>query len=770
MSNKSNKLSKVIAVLICAVFAFSLGLSFSQREVYADGTVEVGMQGGGDADHQIFYINSWGYGSDVTSITVTVNLNHSADGLNEPWGASGNVLSLSGEYSQNITVKVKPNKWVAIEVSGTNIDDLSATKGNVSVQRSSAAPTTQATTAPTTRATTAPTARATTAATQAPTQATTAATQASTQATTAATQATTAATQAAPVVQTTAATQATTQATQASTTTAATTEAAETTQTEAALTDGETEETTEATLVSAVGEVVEGETYDETVVMDETHEDGTPVVMGFVHVNPDQVSPNAPNGKASAKWLWFILPVLLAGAAYFRYRNLKNKGMGGKDIALNFVPGTSGVVYAIGNLIPSKQTVSADASSAQKFNQATAMKELRQMEEANAREDAKMHTTQHAPIKRPKELSVNRAQAVSAAPSVKAAPTQHAPIKRPKELSVNRAAQVSVAAAGTTAAAKTRPAAQTSSKTNSDNPAVIAARQRAEAAKAQIEMRKQEEARKNNEDKLNELKQRPPIKRPKNLSVNAAQIKAQQTSAAAPAAKETVMGAGTAASVKAARELADMKAKEVAKARQEAERAQQEMIKAAIEAREAEERMNSIGAVEKTTNESVYVPREHKKTGSDNNQLGSLMNGKVQNSAARAPVWAAPGMAGINPFKSNVSEEPASEVKKAETKPSASEQTHQRASIADQTTKRSAFFDRAKARAEANEAVASAYGGIVRPSAIVDDERDTRKTQTAPAMGAALEGQRPAIMNNGTDPAPTATRPLAGFKGSEENV
>ena len=91
MSNKSNKLSKVIAVLICAVFAFSLGLSFSQREVYADGTVEVGMQGGGDADHQIFYINSWGYGSDVTSITVTVNLNHSADGLNEPWGASGNV-------------------------------------------------------------------------------------------------------------------------------------------------------------------------------------------------------------------------------------------------------------------------------------------------------------------------------------------------------------------------------------------------------------------------------------------------------------------------------------------------------------------------------------------------------------------------------------------------------------------------------------------------------------------------------------------------------
>ena len=36
---------------------------------------------------------------------------------------------------------------------------------------------------------------------------------------------------------------------------------------------------------------------------------------------------------------------------------------------------------------------------------------------------------------------------------------------------------------------------------------------------------------------------------------------------------------------------------------------------------------------------------------------------------------------------------------------------------------------------------------------------------TAPAMGAALEGQRPSIMDPNAKAAPTASRPMAGFKG-----
>ena len=35
---------------------------------------------------------------------------------------------------------------------------------------------------------------------------------------------------------------------------------------------------------------------------------------------------------------------------------------------------------------------------------------------------------------------------------------------------------------------------------------------------------------------------------------------------------------------------------------------------------------------------------------------------------------------------------------------------------------------------------------------------------TAPAMGAALEGQRPSIMDPSVKAAPTAAKPLAGFK------
>ena len=89
-------------------------------------------------------------------------------------------------------------------------------------------------------------------------------------------------------------------------------------------------------------------------------------------------------------------------------------------------------------------------------------------------------------------------------------------------------------------------------------------------------------------------------------------------------------------------------------------------------------------------------------------------------------------------------------------------------SIADSATShKSAFFRRAQSNRDASaeqEEHTSAYGGIVRPSAIVDKERDTKK-MTAPAMGAALEGQRPSIMDPNSKAAPTASRPMAGFKG-----
>ena len=93
-------------------------------------------------------------------------------------------------------------------------------------------------------------------------------------------------------------------------------------------------------------------------------------------------------------------------------------------------------------------------------------------------------------------------------------------------------------------------------------------------------------------------------------------------------------------------------------------------------------------------------------------------------------------------------------------------------SIADSAkTHKSAFFKRAQAQsghdqtASDQEEHSSAYGGIVRPSAVVDEERDFKKSASIPAMGEALEGQRPSIMDPNMTVAPTASKPMEGFKG-----
>jgi hypothetical protein len=87
------------------------------------------------------------------------------------------------------------------------------------------------------------------------------------------------------------------------------------------------------------------------------------------------------------------------------------------------------------------------------------------------------------------------------------------------------------------------------------------------------------------------------------------------------------------------------------------------------------------------------------------------------------------------------------------------------------TSHKSAFFKRAQSgrtsTASNQEEHVSAYGGIVRPSAIVDEERDMSKKNTAPAMGAALEGQRPSIMDPKGHAAPTAAKPMAGFRSAD---
>ena len=152
--------------------------------------------------------------------------------------------------------------------------------------------------------------------------------------------------------------------------------------------------------------------------------------------------------------------------------------------------------------------------------------------------------------------------------------------------------------------------------------------------------------------------------------------------------------------------------------------------------------------------------------------------GKNYNNSGRVPVWAGPG-ANIAAFKETDEAKEArrleeqKRIEEEEARKRSEEQTKSSyTSIADSAkTHKSAFFKRAQAQsghdqtASDQEEHSSAYGGIVRPSAVVDEERDFKKSASIPAMGEALEGQRPSIMDPNMTVAPTASKPMEGFKG-----
>ena len=188
---------------------------------------------------------------------------------------------------------------------------------------------------------------------------------------------------------------------------------------------------------------------------------------------------------------------------------------------------------------------------------------------------------------------------------------------------------------------------------------------------------------------------------------------------------------------------------------------------------------SGVGSSASKQTSGPSISTERAKASSNSNQLGTLLAGKNYNNSGRAPVWAAPGT-NISAFKES---EEAKEARLREEKQRIEEEEAKKrsevqakssyTSIADSArTKKSAFFKRAQAGREQvpedQEEHVSAYGGIVRPSAVIDEERDIKKTMTAPAMGAALEGQRPSIMDPNSKSAPTASRPMAGFKGAGE--
>jgi len=687
-------------------------------------------------------ISTWGVNKgDVVQVTI-----NSGNDIFFNGSTSGDVTCTSD--GDSVTVQYTyTGQNVEFAVTGTNISNNDVSVGSISVIQYASTPTPEPTPSPTPKPTATPTPKPTATPTPVPANNNSSSGNSTTPTQTSAAPASDNGSAAAPAAggdapapAETAAAAETTATTSASETTE-TSDPSETSETDNTLTAGETQET----VMAVVGEVQEGETYDQTVVLDETHEDGSPVVMGLNSKTQEELSVEKAKKQLMTASFWIVLVVLLAGASYARYRYLKKKGYKGSEIAINFIPGASDLIYAIGyhfNLPgKSKEAVPAESSDSHaSFNTASAMKELKKMESTDVK--ASETKTPSVPHKRPKELSVNHAAAVASAKAAQDAPktktstpsTPSVPHKRPKELSVNHAAAVAAAKtaqdAPKTAAPRTSAAATSGSSFG--NEAARAARERAEAAKEQLRMRAEARKSKIEEVKREELQQRPPIKRPASLSVNHA-----AAAAAAATAKENT-----------ARSDADV-----------------------------EPTNSPFKPLDRSAEREIYStpglrPRksaeDHQKMASGANQLGKAVSAQKPEApyakGGKAPMWAAPGTGRINPFKPSASAEIES-APEANPQPSAAQpaKTSEHASIADQTTHRSAFFGRTeKARTftPAKDERDTRVGDLTRPSG-------KGKAPHAPTVGMSLEGKDSSILNNGT--APTATKPLPGFKPIDPN-
>ena len=196
----------------------------------------------------------------------------------------------------------------------------------------------------------------------------------------------------------------------------------------------EASEMVEETSVIAPVVATSAVTTDETTV----EETGTPTPTP--HVNPTVAATNGTqnNDKGGFPW-WIIIIIALLGAGGYRYSQLKKDGKDNKEILYDFIPG--GIIgTAIEKVHPTPVSVSnepapdVDANGYLKKSNTAAIRPVYSNIPVD-RADSAAKTTE-------KKVVENKAPEKKAAPVAKpvsSTPAQKAPIKRPKELSSNRA-------------------------------------------------------------------------------------------------------------------------------------------------------------------------------------------------------------------------------------------------------------------------------------------------------------------------------------------
>ena len=597
-----------------------------------------------------------------------------------------------------------------------------------------------------------------------------------------------------------------------------------------------------------------------------------------------ELASNGGKKKMSSGWIYVIVLILLAGACFARIKYLKSsKDLDGKDLAIAFIPGVPRLAERFGYLGPVKSVNTIEVHESNKsFNAATAMKELKAMENAsqqvmnsaqNSVAKTQSGSTGKVIPKKPEGVSNSRlvttpssAVAAMAVASSKKDTNTNTVVKANASVSsrMQEEARIEAEAKRAEAVAKAAEKARIEEANKAAEAARAAEAAIAEAEAKAAEARKMQEAvqaaemariAKEEEERIkaeeaeqraraakfassSKEEQEAEVRRLQEEARAAEQIRVEEARRAqeeAEAAERARLEAAEAEkAAMAAKAAADAKLLEAQKAIAAAEAAREakaeenkqqsktsEVFKAVMmssdtSAAPAISAMASVEGYDKAMKDRAEdksaeaVPQnqpvvhasgassgvgvtaaadlgngpaisaERAKASSNSNQLGSLLSGKNRNKSGRVPVWSAPGR-NVSAFKET---EEAREVRRLEERKLIEEEEAKKAaeenakssytSIVDSSrSHKSAFLkrnlnNRDQTVSDRDEST-SAYGGIVRPSAVVDEERDIKKTMTAPAMGAALEGQRPAIMDPNTKAAPTASQPIAGFKPADEN-
>lgn len=458
--------------------------------------------------------------------------------------------------------------------------------------------------------------------------------------------------------------------------------------------------------------------------------------------------------KKSFVWLGFILLLIAIGLVYLRIRALINAGKHGKDIALDFIPGVGDIFYVIGGSHEKHAPIASDTQHGYMRNTAAAKKELKELEDAEKKAELEASRSQHAPIKRPKELSVNRATAINANASATSDPVTEA----------TEAAAVAVGGLmfdneNKHPASPFKPleGVEPVQEAKPDE-SLIPTAQHGDANRVMTSAFKPSAGAHNNTEKIVSSAFKP-SSGAHNNSDKIVSSAFKSTNKFTPQKGPSSPSSTQSDALKLARERA------------EAAKQQQAMRAAMLTMQPGTDASHSEGVAGGFAPSGPVVSASRAKTSSNSNQLGNILAGKARN-GGRTPVWAAPG-AGVSPFKqtSEAQEEDAVAEAAGEEEPQAEVKVEAPvASYADTArTRKSAFFSRSSTNKDSSrnggEGGSNAYSSIVRPSSAADIENSNKSAE--PAIGEMLEGQTPSIMDPTAKSAPTAAVPVFGFKPAD---